>query len=353
LLLNLFLMVVGGVGALILIVAIVVAASGDGTTIPLQEKVHAGKASASDKIAVIRIEGVILEGALNYVNRQIDQAAEDKNVKAVVLRINSPGGTITASDDLYKRLKDLRDGNPDKKTDPKKHVVVSMGSVAASGGYYISMPGKTLVAERSTVTGSIGIYVALPDLHKLAETYGVDMNIVKRGDLKASGSMFKEMQPNERQMWDDMIEHGYQQFMQVVEEGRPELKGKLLEKIGGDAKIALHGKPAPGTGRFPRYRADGGIFSADDALEYGLIDKVGYLDDAIKEAKQAAALGEDYKAVTYEKPFSLADALGAVQASESSAKGLDAARLAEGAMPRLWYLSPGCEVAGILKAAGR
>src|SRR5262249_6471194 len=140
---------------------------------------------------------------------------------------------------------------------------------------------------------------------------------------------------------------------QVVEEGRPDLRGKLLDKIDPRAKLALHGKPAAGEVRYSRYRADGGIYTAEEALRYGLIDKVGYLEDALHEAKQAAGIGEEYKAVTYEKPFTLFDGLGGIQASGSSAPGLDPARLAEGAMPRLWYLAPGCEAAGILKSVGR
>jgi protease-4 len=354
--LNLFLLILAGGGVVVLVVLIVAGMAGDGSTLPLQEKVYAGKSSARDKIAVIRIDGLLMEGLVNYATRQIDTVAEDKNVKAVVVRIDSPGGTITASDDLYKRLVDLRDGNPEKKTDPKKHLVVSMGGMAASGGYYIAMPAQTLVAERSTITGSIGVYAALPNISKLADKYGVEMNIIKRGDLKASGSMFKEMQPNERQEWDDMVANAYAQFQQVVEEGRPALKGKLQEHLFDTEKKGLkeeNGKQVEVTFKYARYRADGGIFTADEALKYGLIDKIGYLDDAIKEAKQAAALGQDYKVITYDKPFSLQEALTGAQSAQPAGKGLDPARLAEGAAPRLWYLAPGSELEGILSAAGR
>src|SRR5207302_2321220 len=114
-----------------------------GTSIdaPLVEKVHSGNASAKDKIAIIQLNGVIMEGSLHYVHKQIEQAAKDKSVKAVVLRINSPGGSITASDDLYRRLVQLREGKAPGSTG-KKPIVVSMAALAASGGDYISMAGQ-------------------------------------------------------------------------------------------------------------------------------------------------------------------------------------------------------------------
>src|SRR5207253_496443 len=138
--------------------------SGDGGR--LTEKLYAGPATASDKVAVVRIEGVLLEGLTGFAQKQLDRAAADTSVKAVVLRINSPGGTITASDDLHRRITDLRDGNAPKNTAPKP-VVVSMGSLAASGGYYIAMPAGTLFAERTTLTGSVGVYAALPNATEL------------------------------------------------------------------------------------------------------------------------------------------------------------------------------------------
>src|SRR5205807_4877119 len=131
---------------------------------PVREKFHGGTSGASDTVAVVTIDGVIMEGALTYAHKQIDRAAGDKNVKAVVVRVESPGGTITASDDLHRRLTQLRDGNPVKKTAAKPNLVVSMGNMAASGGYYISMPAKTLYAERTTMTGSIGVYAAFPTI---------------------------------------------------------------------------------------------------------------------------------------------------------------------------------------------
>src|SRR5262249_38882712 len=142
----------------------------------LREQHVSGKASARDKIAVIQINGIILEGLISFAEKQIEQAARDSDVKAVVVCIVSPGGSITASDHLYRRLKELRDGNSDKGF-AGKPLVVSMGSVAASGGYYIAMPAKTVFAEPTTLTGSIGVYVALPNVHELTDKHGIKMEV--------------------------------------------------------------------------------------------------------------------------------------------------------------------------------
>jgi len=155
----------------VLLLFLLVGFVGEGTS-TLRERFHSGSSSATDRVAILQIEGVILEGALSYARKQIDQAAKDDRVKAVVVRINSPGGSITASDDLHRRLRELRDGNPDKKMEPKP-LVVSMASMAASGGYYIAMPASRLVAERTTITGSIGVYAAFPNIAKLAQEHGV------------------------------------------------------------------------------------------------------------------------------------------------------------------------------------
>jgi protease-4 len=346
--LNLFFIVAGGL--FLLFVIAVAASTGE---VSLQEKFHSGKTTAKDKIAVIRIEGLILDEFLGFAHKQIEAAGQDKNVKAVVVRIDSPGGSISASDDLHRRLVELRDGNAEKKIDAKTHLVVSMGSIAASGGYYIAMPAKTLVAERTAVTGSIGVYAAFPNAAELADRYGVKMNIIKEGEVKASGSLFKRMTPEERQLWQGSVDAAFSQFLQVVEDGRPNLKGKLREIVvdkvmkgkGEDSdkeEVSFH---------YVRRRADGGIYTAEEALKLGLIDKIGYLDDAIKEAKQAAGLGDDYKSIIYDRPFSLQEVLAGAQTSQSHASVLDPKRLASGLTPRIWYLAPGAELAGMLSAA--
>jgi protease-4 len=329
---------------------------GEDSSPPLTEHHHAGKTGSANKVAIISLDGVIMEGLLQFVHKQIRQAAHDSQVKAVVLRINSPGGSITASDDLHVRLKELADGNPAKQTNPKP-LVVSMASMAASGGYYVAMPARTLLAERTTLTGSIGVYATLPNIQKFIEEHGVKVETVKQGQIKDSGSLFKEMSAEERQVWQDMVDHAYQQFVQVVEQGRPKLKGKLLEPITVQPVRAgpawLH-KDKGKEGPYRRYRADGGIFTADKALELGLVDQVGHLDDAVRAAQAAAGLGEDYEAIKYERPKVLAELLLGTRAPQPGPLGEDAlepGRLGAALGPRLWYLAPGHELPGLLAAA--
>src|SRR5437867_1278037 len=166
---------------------------GDTGPTPLIERQVMGETKATNKVAVIEVEGVLMEGLLGFAHRQIETAAKDKTVKAIVLRVNSPGGSITASDDLYHRLEQLRDGKSPGSTG-KKPLVVSMASLAASGGYYISMAGqKNLYAEETTITGSIGVFAAFPNVTGLSEKIGFEMDVVKRGEVKTGGSPFKDM----------------------------------------------------------------------------------------------------------------------------------------------------------------
>jgi protease-4 len=327
--------------AVVVTVAVVLAFQlfGGGDAERLTEHYHSGKKLAKDKIAVVQIDGVLMEGLNGFAQKQIEQAAADPHVKAVVLRINSPGGSISASDDLHRRLRELRDGSPEKKRGGKP-LLASMGSLAASGGYYIAMPAQAVVAERTCITGSIGVYAAFPNVAELGEKVGVKMVVIKRGEVKDSGSPFHPMTEHEREVWQDMVDRAYDQFLEVVEEGRPQLKGKLRDPI-----------PAPGS-KEPRRRADGGIFTADQALRLGLIDKIGYLDDAVNELRQQAGLGDDCQVITYEKPQTLLGALLGVRAPQPAAE-LDPGRLAAAATPRLWYLAPQSELAGLLAASGR
>jgi protease-4 len=367
----------------------------------VQERLVSGAADTKQKIAVIKLDGVIMEGTTNFTQKEIDKAAADENVKAVVLRINSPGGTITASDDLYRRLDELARGqNPKQKGGPKK-VVASMGSLAASGGYYVAMPAEYVMAEQTTITGSIGVYAAFPNIAELAKTYGVSMNVIKSDAMKDSGSMFHVMSAQERQLWQDMVDNAYQRFLTVIAENRTrgavrklvdasqlqatqsfntggllalsesasnqrekarkekvEDYKKLLQKQIPETEREIPDRDAQGKeilvdGKIKmvpyfRKRADGGIFMADEALKFGLIDGIGYQEDAVRKAAELAGLLGEYKVVGYERPPTLSSLLFGAQS-----KPLDAAKLAEGAAPRLWYLAPQAELAGILTAIGR
>jgi protease-4 len=327
----------------------------------LLQRHHSGDKSAKDKIAIVQIDGVLMEGLTSYAYKQIEQAGKDKSVKAVVVRINSPGGTITESDHVHHRLEELRDGKEDN---PAKPLVVSMGSMAASGGYYIAMPAKILFAEKTTVTGSIGVYASFPNVKDLGEKLGFHMNLVKAGRVKDSGSPFQEMKAEERYMWQQMVNYAYDQFKDVVEKGRPALKGKLEDKVINQTIKAPDRVAVEDDGKksekfvereitYVRQRADGGIWTADKALEYGLIDKIGYLEDAIKEAAKTAGLGEKYAAIAYDKPLSFLDLFAGGIKSPEAPLGFDPAKIGSALTPRLWFMSPQSELAGFVESINR
>jgi len=343
--------------ALILILIFAFAQSDNETS--LRHRHHSGQKLAHDRIALIRIDGVLFEGLTSYAQKQIEEAAHDDQVKAIVVRINSPGGTITASDDLHKRLTDLRSGDLQKKTSPKP-MVVSMASIAASGGYYIAMPAQHIVAERTTITGSIGVYASFLNVADLADQHGVHMETIKAGAVKDSGSMFHHMTPQERKIWQDMVNQAYHQFVGVVEEGRPKLKGKLTQEIVVKEEIpASDDKGQPlfnGNGEtkkvpYTRVRADGGIFTAEQAKQYGLIDQIGYMDDAVAEARKLAGLGENYEVISYDRPHSFASMFLGEEVRQTQPSGLDFQKLGQAATPRLWFLAPQSDLAGLLAAS--
>jgi protease-4 len=212
------------------------------------------------------------------------------------------------------------------------------------------MPAKTLLAERTSLTGSIGVYAAFPNVAEMGNKVGFTMNIIKAGAVKDSGSPFQAMSSKERVLFQDMVDRMYLQFLHVVEDGRPPLKGKLQEDIVVNETLPVRAEKASAQEmKFNRYRADGGIFTAEEAKTYGLIDRIGYLDDAVQMARKAAGISGNYEAVSYEKPYSLFGALfdGQEDSVESS---FDAEHLSRAAVPQFWYLAPQSELAGIFAA---
>lgn len=327
----------------------------------LPEKHYSGNAQASDKIAIVKVDVPITESYLGYAYRQIDQAARDDSVKAVVLRVDSPGGSITASDNLLRRLEQMRDATTPKYKGQsiRKPLVVSMGGICASGGYYISMaaaqtpgdpkPAPKLFAERTTITGSIGVYASLPNMKEMADKVGFKMELIKAGDIKASGSPFHVFTAQERQPWQDMVDSAFRQFVGVVETGRPKLKDKMTEPLGPPKKLAKFDDKgnvlAQDGGETVRRRADGGIFTAKEAVDNGLIDSIGFLDDVIVEAASQAGIS-DYHVVEYVRPHSIWSAIVGAQASAPN--GLDLSKQID-LTPKLWYLLPHAEVGARIK----
>jgi protease-4 len=320
-----------------------------------------GPKRASDKVAVVRAEGLLAEGIDHHTLKQIEKAARDKKVKAVVLRIDSPGGTIGASEDIHRELTRLRAGQHPRFPDVRpKPLVASMGAIAASGGYYITMPAEKIFAEKTTLTGSIGVYASLPDVSELADKYGVHMQLIKSGGIKASGSPFRRLTPQERQPWQDMVDQAYDQFLDVVVKGRPKLTKQQLKTEPvirvdtsiyddrGDPKKDDKGQPLKTP--VERFRADGGTFTAAEAKRFDLIDDIGQLEDAVAAAATSAGLSE-YRVVAYERPWSVVGSVLGVQAHPAAAP--DLTQLANGLTPRVWYLAPQCEVSGILAVSVR
>ncbi len=324
-------------------------------SVVLDERFYLGDKNASDKIAVVRISGVISESSITFPIYQLQTAAADKHVKAIVLRIDSPGGTVSASDELYKCIVNVRDN--DGRLFPgtaAKPVSVSMGALAASGGYYIAMAGNPIVAEPTTITGSIGVFVALPNIAEFTAKHGVRLELIKDGRLKASGSFFHKLSPEERQTWQDTVDSAYDTFIGVIAKGRPNLTPDALRtQIVIDKMVARHDEKGnsidlpgqPGIVNYTRVRADGGTFTPKQAHQFGLIDGIDDLPGAIRSAAQRNGLTH-YKAVIYDRPTTLLENLTGLQIKQQTTL-LDASNLSTRLTPRLWYLAPSAD-AGIL-----
>lgn len=239
---------------------------------------------ATQKIALLDVQGVISnmrpagllgtggENPVALFTEKLRKAAHDDHVRAVVLRINSPGGGVTASDIMYDEL--LR-----FKKESGKPVIASLQDVAASGGYYLACGADTIVAQPTTVTGSIGVIMMMPDLTGTMVKIGLDMNVIKSGPMKDAGSIFREMRPEERAHFQAIIDQMYARFVGVV---------------------AAHTRKTPDE---VRTLADGRVYFATQAKDAGLIDAIGGLRDALALAKRAGDLADrPVKVVEYCAP---------------------------------------------------
>lgn len=276
----------------------------------IQEKYHSLSKSARDKIAVIQVKGVIMDGD-GYVKRQIDRVRRDDKVKAVVVRIDSPGGTVSGSDYLYHHLNKLRD----EKDVP---LVVSMGSMAASGGYYLAMAvgdqEDSIFAENTTTTGSIGVIIPHYDISGLLERYDVKNDSIVSHPRKQLLSMTKETTPEEREILQNYVNESFDRFKDVVRSGRPAFRENE------DALNQL---------------ATGEIFSANQAEKSGLVDKIGFLEDAIGRAIELAGLSpKEVRVVTFKQPLTLFGALTSGRARTDAWESLTL----QLAVPRAYYL---------------
>ncbi|MEP7272796.1 MAG: signal peptide peptidase SppA, partial [Acidobacteriota bacterium] len=209
-----------------------------------------------DRIAVIPIEGVIDDNMAKRVSRHLKQYGEDRGIKAILLRINSPGGGVSASQEIHREVKRVRDEH-------KKKVVVSMGSVAASGGYYIACPADRIFANPGTVTGSIGVIAEWINIKELATWAKIKPEVFKSGEFKDTGSPTKDLTPREREYFQGMVNELYNQFVVAVTEGRQGHKELNEEGV--------------------RKLADGRVFTGQAAVENGLVDEIGNYEDAVRQ----------------------------------------------------------------------
>ncbi len=227
-----------------------------------------------DRIALIRIEGVILDSKDTI--DELKRYRENPAIKAILLRIDSPGGAVVPSQEIYQEIKRVRE-------EGKKKVVSSMGTLAASGGYYIASATDKIVANPGTLTGSIGVIMELANVEGLMKKIGVESMVIKSGAHKDLVSPFRKMREEERQILQNVLDDVHEQFIEAVSEGR----GMPIQKV--------------------RSLADGRIFTGRQAKEIGLVDELGNLQDAIRITASLVGIKGEPKVVETKKRFSLFD----------------------------------------------
>jgi len=285
---------------------------------PLREKTVQG--TGADKILVVSISGVISEGKggavwdrdddlVARIKEELTLAADDDHIKALLLRINSPGGTVTASDIAYHEIMAFKE----KRKIPVVSVIMDLG---ASGGYYIAVAGDRIIAHPTSVTGSVGVIMLRVNAEGLLQKIGVEASAIKSGTKKDIGSPFRPMTEDERVIFQTMINGFFSRFLEVVSKGRS-LPADQLKVI-----------------------ADGRVVTGPQALQLGLVDQVGYLDDGIAAAKKLAGL-TDARVIMYARPeayrnniYSLSNGSAGLEALAR----LDLMTLVHGGSPQFLYL---------------
>jgi protease-4 len=283
------------------------------------EKYHSLSRTARQKIAIIDVSGAIMNGEESFAKKQIDRVKEDDSVVGVVVRVNSPGGTVTGSDYIYHHLCELKKERGEKQPFP---VVVSMGSICASGGYYVAMAvgdqPNAIYAEPTTWTGSIGVIIPLYDVSNTLKEIGVADDSIASAPLKQMGSPTKPMTEEERNVLQELVDESFKGFKEIVISGRPKFK---------DDPSALD---AATTGQ---------IFTATQARELGLVDKIGFVEDAIVRVAEITGKSTDeLRCVKYEQPPSLLQTLAGAETPLHSRGSFDLGALIDLTTPRAYYL---------------
>jgi protease IV len=261
-----------------IIVFVVLAALGAAASLFLGES----PVVSTGKVALIRVEGVILDS--EDVVDQLKKYAKNSSVKAIVLRIDSPGGAVVPSQEIYEEISKL-------KAETKQKVVTSMGTVAASGGYYIASASDKIVANPGTLTGSIGVILELASVKDLLDKIGIKDQTIKSGARKDVGSFTRNMTPEEKAYLQSVMDDVHGQFVEAVAKGR----GMRVEDV------------------WPI--ADGSVYTGKQAKDIGLVDELGDLEDAIKLAGRLGKIEGEPKVITEEKKYSIWDLLRGKDAS--------------------------------------
>ncbi|MBL0712572.1 MAG: signal peptide peptidase SppA [Desulfosarcina sp.] len=251
-------LIFSGLAAFTLIVLSLIIAFGPGVS---EYKILGGKAGG-EKVGIVEVKGIIVDSGDTI--RQLRHFREDDSVKAIVLRVDSPGGVVGPSQEIYREV---------AKTKKVKKVIASMGAVAASGGYYVVASADGIVANPGTITGSIGVIMEYTNFRELFKKIGLSAVVIKSGKFKDTGSPVRDITPEEERYLKQFVDRLHQQFVDAIAEGR-QMEPEAVRKL-----------------------ADGRIYTGADAKALGLVDRIGNLEDAIEWAGRLAGIEGDVTAV--------------------------------------------------------
>jgi len=303
---------------------------------PRLEEVITEDNEANDKIAVIEIQGIIASrsfdqggyGMVELVKAQLKRAEEDARVRAVILKVDSPGGEVLASDEIYRAIWDFQ-------KDSRKPVVASMGNLAASGGYYVSAPCQWIVANEMTITGSIGVILHSWNYRGLMNKVGLRPETYKSGKFKdmLSGERNPDdIPPEEREMVQTLIDETYARFTNVVAKGRAEAHERNRKNPNSEQGRAL-------SRDWAQY-ADGRVLSGTEAFKMGFVDQKGNFEDAVNRAKRLAGISAA-NLIQFQQHYDFSDLFRLLGKTESPVLkinlGIEPPKLQAG---QLYFLSP-------------
>jgi protease IV len=295
------------------------------------EEVMVENNGSGNKIAIVDVEGIISSMALSHRGRnmvdliddQLKMAAKDRSVRAIILKVDSPGGEVMASDDIARALLEFQQKY-------QKPVVAAMGGLGASGGYYVSAPCQWIVANELTMTGSIGVIMSTFNYRGLLDRVGVIPEVYKSGrfkDMLRGSKKPEEIEPEERKMIQSMIDETYAKFVAVVQQGRARAQ---RENNGEGKTLAANWKEF----------ADGRVLTGKQAYDLGFVDELGDFETAVKRARRLGRI-PDANLIRYQEPFSMANLFGLFGQSEARTikveLGFELPKIEAG---RLYFLSP-------------